>query len=184
MPFEDGHPQIPPRPGIVMPSTHPVSVDIRKQETLRLLLEGYRAREIAVIIGVNYHTVLQYTRDPKWRAQAMELSASLVENLDKEMLANLRSKTEMVDELAMLALDEMRKLLESPNTHPGIKVKMIDSALDRSPELSRTKKVDLTSRSFSLKGEDLLAAAVAARELEERSTEVEVTEVQSEGSTT
>lgn len=145
-----------------------IAKEWREQELLRLVIEGYTIREGALIIGCNYNTAMSYARQPEWRTQLMTLRSSALGKLDEELIRSLRTKSDLMDELATLALEEMKKLLMDPDTHVGIKAKMIDSALDRTPEVSRTKKLDVTTKSFSMTGEDLLAAAMAAREIEDR----------------
>lgn len=149
------------------------AVEWRKQELIRLLLEGKTMKQAAMIIGVAPTTVTTYAKDPVWRDQVRQLSSSLLGRLDDEIIDALRTKTQIVDDLAFKALKEMERMLDDQNLHPGIKAKLIDSALDRTPELSRTKKLDVTSKTLTLKGEDLLAAAAAAREVDDyqRTTE-------------
>jgi len=140
----------------------------RQQEMIRLLLDGGKIADVAMLIGVSKVTVHQYLKDPWVREQLAQLNSQLLSTLDVELLERSRTKAEIIDELAMLALTEMRGILQDKSAHIGVRAKMIDSILDRTPELSRTKKLDVTNKTFSMKAEDLLAAANAAREIEQR----------------
>jgi len=131
-------------------------------------LQDFVFREIAALLGVSYSTVVNYLRDPAVRVQLQELNSQLLGTLDKELVESFRTKAEIVDELAMIALGEMKNILQDRSAHIGVRAKMIDSVLDRTPELSRTKKLDVTNKTFSMKAEDLLAAATVAREIEAR----------------
>lgn len=166
MAFEAGHPGFKPV-GTKNVSPHPVSVRQRKLETLRLLLEGRCAKEVALILGVTYHTVLQYTQDPEWREQARQLNSKMLNGLDEELLQSLRKKTDILDALAFKALAEMEKILDDKSVAPTLKAKVSTDILDRTPDLSRTRKLDITERTISLRPEDLMAAAIAAREIEQ-----------------
>ena len=135
---------------------------------IRLLLDGGKIADVAMLIGVSKVTVHQYLKDPWVREQLAQLNSQLLSTLDVELLERSRTKAEIIDELAMLALTEMRGILQDKSAHIGVRAKMIDSILDRTPELSRTKKLDVTNKTFSMKAEDLLAAANAAREIEQR----------------
>jgi len=145
-----------------------VAVQMRQQEAIRLLLEGAKIADVADLIGVTKATIHNYLKDPVVRQQLAVLNAMLLKNLDQELLERSRTKAEIVDELAMIALGEMKNILQDRNAHIGVRAKMIDSVLDRTPELSRTKKLDVTNKTFSMKAEDLLAAATVAREIEAR----------------
>lgn len=139
----------------------------RKQEVVRLLLEGNILDDIRRVMHISYQTLLTYLRDPEVRQQIQDLNAKLAGEIDEELYRRFRDKAELVDELALIALDEMKIMMQDRNLHPSVRAKLIDSALDRHPEVSRTKKLDITSRTLTLKGEDLLAAAQVAKEMEE-----------------
>jgi predicted transcriptional regulator len=149
-------------------TSQPLMLEQRKQEAIRLLLEGANLREIAALLGVTRESVRNYLQEPALRAQLQELNAGLLKNIDQELLENYRSKTEILDEIAMLALGEMKAMISDRSLHPSTRAKLIDSALDRTPEISRTKKIDVTQRVLQLKAEDLLEAANAAVEIEAR----------------
>lgn len=148
-------------------SPSPIAVEWRKQELLRLIVEGYSIKQGALILGCAYATAMNYAREEAFRTQLRGLRSNALEELDKELIQTLRTKAEMIDDLAFLAIDEMKKLLQDSGTHVGVKAKMIDSVLDRCPEVSRTKKVDITAKTITMKAEDLLAAAQAAMEVEQ-----------------
>lgn len=164
--FQMGNPAGAGQRDLVQLPNNEIGVTRRKQEVMRLLLEGATFQQISDVVGLAKATIAGYLREPEFRAQLWELNSTLLGNLDLELAERYRSKAEIMDELAMIALKEMRTILQDPNAHIGIRAKMIDSVLDRTPEVSRTKKLDVTSRVFSMKAEDLLAAANAAREIE------------------
>ena len=153
------------RRGAPMPAVNKDAILQRKREMIRLLLEGYKMKEISQALGVSLVTLCNYVKDPQVRTEIAELSTQLLGELDTELLSRIHSKTEIIDELATIALGEMRKILTDPNAHIGVKSKMIDSALDRCSEVSRTKKLDVTARVLSIKAEDLLHAARTAVEV-------------------
>ncbi len=149
-------------------SPTPVAVEWRKAETLRLLVEGYSLKNIALVLQCNYATVMNYVREPVFREQLRSLRAQALVKIDEEIITSLRTKKELIDELGFKALKRMGQVLDDPNTHPAIIAKMGDSLLDRDPEVSRTRKLDVTERRFEMKGEDLLLALQGMKEIEER----------------
>lgn len=146
----------------------PIAKELRAQELMRLVLEGYSMKNASHIMGVNYMTALKYARDPEWRQQLRDLHSEKLKALDSELIEATRTKMSLIDEIGLTALKKIQAYVDGENPEIQHLTRISDSMLDRLPETSRTKKVDITERKFVITGEDLLRAAQTARELEER----------------
>lgn len=147
--------------------TNRFSVQARKQELMRLLLEGHSVPVASAALGISRMTGYSYLGDPEVRAELQRLNSVLFDQLDLDQQERFKSKVDQIDELGNLALERMKGILEDRSAHIGIVAKVAADVLDRCPETSKTKKLDITSKVLNFKAEDLMAAAQAAYEVEE-----------------
>ncbi len=171
--FQPGHPYYEGsgnKPGVKLPDLSTEAKKQRQNELIRYLLSGANLKEAAKAMNLHIATVSSYMKDPEVREQLRELHSGMLEQIDTQVVQAMRTKAEALEECSWLALERMKELLENPSTHPSVLAKMVDSALDRDLETSRSKKVDITSKSLTLKGEDLMAAVQGLKEIEERET--------------
>lgn len=166
MPFQEG--RSPGRTeGAQGASSSQITHELRRRELMRLLLEGRSAKQAAVIMGVGYQTLINYSREERFRDELRQLHSDRLDQMDTEYLEARKSKVERIDELQWIALDKLEELLVDEHTHASIRAKLIDSVLDRGDQsVSRSRKLDITERKVIFKGEDLLHAVTAMQEIQ------------------
>lgn len=143
-------------------------VQMRKREVIKLLLDGRTVRQCADIVGVTHHTIVNYLREPEFREELRSLHSDLLNKLDSEFLVQRQTRLQIIDELSFKALERMRGILDDPDAHVTVVAKVATDVLDRHPETSRQKKLDITEKRINLSGEDLLGALQAMKDIEER----------------
>lgn len=147
------------------------AIDLRAQQAIRMVLEGVKARDIAEILGVYPWTVYNWLRQPEARAQIAEKKAELIGILNAQLEEGLLTKSQVIDQLGWKALERMREILDDPTAHKHIVAKVAIDVLDRDPVVSKTKRLDITTKNITLSGEDLLHAVKSLQEVEARTAE-------------
>ena len=156
---------------------HEAARQVREQELMRLLLAGYMMKECAALMKMSYKTVRDYARQPEFLVQLKELSREVYERVDAE-LRNLKEPLLMkLEEASAEALDRMIELMKH-SKQEGVAFKAAQDLLDRTPELSRTRKLEgsVTSRHQFLDPLMLVHAAATAKEMDQFEARKQLTE--------
>jgi len=140
-----------------------VRKNIKRDELMRLLLQGYTIRECAHSIGMTYTTAQRYVKEPEFREKIKEKSAELNQKLEEELFTQKLTFNQRLSEMADAALDEMERLMvESPAE--GIRFKASQDILDRDGRAPRTARTTGLHAVVQVDLETLMAAAKAMDE--------------------
>jgi len=138
---------------------------VRQEQLTRLLLTGHSMRECAAQMDVHLHTVRKWAREPAFLAALKELSSEVFRRVDEELQSTKENMLAKLEEASDAALDRMLELVGSKNEI--VALKSSQDLMDRNTALSRTKRVEGTTRHDFLTPLHLVAAAQAAREVDE-----------------
>lgn len=139
---------------------------------LRLFVRGLVAKEIAKALNVTKWTVGKYLRDPRFRDLVKAYNDEvLFKRLDEEIAEKTYDHIERMSQLTESALDTMEELLGTENE--AIRFKAAQDLLDRNPETSRMKKVEVNDKDNNPLSPEMLMAMAATIQEEENYTTIQ-----------
>lgn len=147
-------------------SVSETQVALRKEELLRLLIGGKRTREAAEILKMSVATVRTYIKCPEFQKSLWNADKGLWAKIDQELEASKLSSTLRIREMSEEALDRIQALMSSSDE--SIVFRAASDVLDRNPETSKHSKEDRTDVKIVINPQQLMLAAQAAREMEDR----------------
>lgn len=137
---------------------------IKREELLRFLIAGYSLPQIAEAQGCGVFTLRRMARSPEFIDLVREKAPQLIEQLGLEAKQRREQMLERLDEIAWKALDRLEEMIEDENTSEIVAFKAVQDALDRVPEVSRSKRVETSQAPPPLDPNKLLEMALVARE--------------------
>jgi DNA-binding CsgD family transcriptional regulator len=140
-----------------------LSLDLRKKEVMKFLLEKNSLKEISLITGYSYQTIRNYCSDPEFQNDLRNYSKEIFEATMKDLGARNLIAAERINELSMKVLDRFEKIIAEGSDHNAIKAGQ--DILDRNVEVPRNRRYEgeVTQRVFDPAA--LMHAANVAEEL-------------------
>lgn len=137
-------------------------------EMANLRLRGDTWRHIAQLLGFHENTIKKWAKHPEFQILLMrkktlvfEKSEDAADAAAKQVFDNVRDK---IDHYASEAIDHIHHLMTKAENE-AVQFRAAQDMADRSPETSRTTKVQTTANVMLFTPEALALAATTAREL-------------------
>lgn len=147
-----------------------LSIQMRKDELLRLLQAGNRTRKCAEILGLSVGTVRTYIKCPEFQTMLKAAGEALWARVDEEIRVSKLSTVLRVEELSEKALERMDALMASEDE--SIAFRASSDILDRNANTSKHNKQEIDKRIVIIDPVQLALAAQTAREIDERTIEL------------
>jgi hypothetical protein len=123
---------------------NPARKIIRREELLRLLLQGFTIPECAAHMKSAAQTIRKYCREPEFLLILKEHSGEIAKRLVDELATNQVEMAQKLEEASAEALEEMIMMMRSLEQPTKLKLQVCQDLLDRDPKSSRTKRMDIT----------------------------------------
>ena len=141
---------------------------------VRLRIRGASQKQCAAKLGFHVNTIKKWSRNPAFRLKmsrtrelVFQRTAASVEELADRQLERFKGQIEEVlENYSIEAVNRIRQLMYE-STNEAISLKAAIDLADRDPKTMKTKKVQATVGHAFLTPELLMAAAKAAREIQE-----------------
>jgi len=140
---------------------------VRDEELMRLLLAGYRLKEIAAMHQLNYQTLLRAARRPTFLEELRALNGEIYGQLDQEIRGAKALIKDRAEELASLALDRLELLLDSGDER--VAMQAVTRALDMNTNTAKVTKSESENKHSFINPLQLTSAFKAAEEMDRAS---------------
>lgn len=150
-------------------SVSETTVALRKEELLRILIQGKKTRQAAEVMGLGINTVRTYIRCPEFQMKLWNQDQRLWARVDEEIRQSKLSNIVRIQEMSELALEKIQALMQESEDET-IVLRASQDVLDRNPDTSKRTKQDTTSMNIVIDPAQLILAAQAAREMEARTS--------------
>jgi hypothetical protein len=131
-----------------------------RAQLLRLALKQIPAAHAAKICGVCVATAQAVYRDPEFRREVLRKVESAFGDVDAAFAAKRKGLHEMLEEQAYESCQDLIDMLQNPDLHPSLRVKINQDFLNRHEESSTIQ------RGFKMDPSDLRHAAKVAQEMD------------------
>jgi len=146
----------------------PATSEVLEKEILQCLLVGMTLREASDSMRASYWKIRKVARQPAFLLKVKEHSDEIAQRMMDELVHTQVDMAKKLEEASQVALDEMMAMMADLDQPSKLKVNICQDILDRNPQSSRTKRMDLTgamSHEF-INPAVLIHAAATAKELE------------------
>lgn len=140
---------------------------MRDEELMRLLLAGYRLKEVAAMHGLNYQSVLRAARRPQFLEQLQGLSKEIFGQVDQEIRGSKILIKDRAEEMASVALDRLAELLVSEDER--VAMQAVNRALDMNTATAKVTKSENETKHSFVNPLQLQSAIRAAEEMDRAS---------------
>lgn len=151
-----------------LPPTLPRSVEdarllssaVTRSQLMRLAQKGLNASEAAKIVGCSPQTArLHYAA---FRREVLERVESVFADVDAAYAGKRKLLHELLEDQAYKSFTDLLTMLDAPNLHPALRVKINQDFLDRVEDTQKMHKVN----TGGLTADALASAAKTAREMD------------------
>jgi len=169
--MSDSHHSTPPNGQIGIGRTA-ITNEAFESELLQCLLVGMTLREASGTMRASYWKIRKAAKQPVFLLKVKEHSGEIAQRMMDELVTSQVDMAKKLEEASQVALDEMMAMMADLDQPSKLKVNICQDILDRNPQSSRTKRMDLTgamSHEF-INPAVLIHAAATAKELEKFTT--------------
>jgi len=123
-----------------------LTTSVTKAQLLRLAMKGLNATQAAKIVGCSAETARSHYSTPDFRRAVLAKVEEAFEGIDQAFITKRKGLHEMLEEQALRSCEELIAMVEMPELHPSLKVKIHQDFLNRvedsAPQSKSTYKLD------------------------------------------
>lgn len=134
---------------------------VLRAQLLRLALKGLNASEAAKIVGCHEATARTHYRDASFRQEVRAKVDQAFFDVDEAFTDKQRGIHELLNDQAVKSFEDLMSMLQDPDLHPSIRMRINQDVLNRVAEAAPTHK-NITTVS----PEQLQRAAKVAKEMD------------------
>jgi hypothetical protein len=138
-----------------------LTTSVTKAQLLRLAMKGLNATEASKIVGCSAETARSHYANPEFRRAVLGKVEAAFEGIDKAFEDRRKGLHEMLEEQALKSCEDLIELVQDPNLHPSLKVKIHQDFLNRVEDSAQQ-----TKHSYKMDATDLRHAAKVAQEMD------------------
>ena len=138
-----------------------LKTSVTKTQLLRLAMKGLNATQAAKVVGCSAETARGHYADPEFRRAVLSRVEQAFEGIDQAFIERRKDLHELLEEQAYRSCEELMQLVEDPQLHPSLKVKIHQDFLNRHED---TKP--LSGKSFKFDAGELRHASRVAQEMD------------------
>lgn len=137
-----------------------LSTEVCRAQLLRLAMKGLPAAQAAKVVGCSAETARAHYRSPDFRRACLAKVEAAFEGIDEQLFQKQKSLHEKIEEQASRSCDELIMMVEDPDLHKSLKVKIHQDFMNRVQDSSQV------TRSMKIEPADLAHAAKVGREMD------------------
>lgn len=134
---------------------------VLRAQLLRLALKGLNATEAAKIVGCHEATARVHYRDPSFRDEVRAKVDQAFMDVDEAYTSKQKGIHERLNDQALRSFEDLIGMLENPDLHPSIRMRINQDILNRVEDAQPMHKVNTTVDAAALQ-----RAASTAREMD------------------
>jgi phage terminase small subunit len=138
-----------------------LTTSVTKAQLLRLAMKGLNATQAAKVVGCSAETARSHYASVDFRRAVLAKVEEAFEGIDAAYESKRKNLHEMLEEQALKSCEELMQMVEQPDLHPSLKVKIHQDFLNRVEDSAQQ-----TKHSYKMDPTDLRHAASVAREMD------------------
>jgi len=134
---------------------------VTKIQLVRLAMKGLNATQAAKVVGISKETARAYYAEADFRKEVLSRVDAAFVDIDSAFCSKRKSLHEMLEEQAYKSCEDLVAMLENPDIHPSLRVKINQDFLNRVEDTAQFSK-----QPYRMDAADLQHAAKVAMEVD------------------